>query len=216
MQLFFVFLCCLIFLFSEKTGNKRVENGPKVVQKVFGESYSNVLEAINIGVNEYIVLLDKANNATPIRHIRGPVKIYPTPSKEVVPDEQCQQVRKTIEINANNAVWLKQPDSQVIRLDQPQFCVPAVGEKIECHVANMLKESEFCIIITSFGQSVLKMSSLAAQRAFFPPPFQMGDREQLPPAYCLLEQLPPAYSLLEQLPPTYSLLDEAPHCTHIG
>jgi regulator of protease activity HflC (stomatin/prohibitin superfamily) len=168
---------------TERNGNKRVETGPKVVQKVFGETYSKVLEAINVNVNEYIVLLDKANNATPLRHIRGPAKVYPTPYEEVVPDENRAMVRKCVEINADRAIWLKQPDGQVILLDQPQFYMPAVGEKVERTVQKtLLKESEFCIIITPQGQSVLKMGSNANQRSFFLPPFhkvlpfQMGER----------------------------------------
>jgi len=169
---------------TEKNGNKRVETGPKVVQKVFGESYSKVLEAINVGVNEYIVLLDKANNATPVRHIRGPAKVYPTPYEEVVPEERTKQlVRKCVEINASTAIWLKQPDGQVLLVDQPQFYMPAVGEVVERTVGKtLLKESEFCIIITPQGQSVLKMGSVPNQRSFFLPPFHkvlpfsMGER----------------------------------------
>jgi hypothetical protein len=107
---------------TERNGNKRVETGPKVVQKVFGESYSKVMEAINIGINEYIVLLDKANNATPVRHIRGPAKVYPSPYEEIVKDERTHSlVRKCVEINASTAIWLKQPDGQVLLVDQPQF-----------------------------------------------------------------------------------------------
>jgi regulator of protease activity HflC (stomatin/prohibitin superfamily) len=169
---------------TERNGNKRVETGPKVVQKVFGESYSKVLEAINIAINQYIVLLDKANNATPIRHIRGPAKVYPTPYEEVVPDESNRQnVRPCIQIDANNAIWLKQPDGQVLLVEQPQFYMPNVGEKVERIVQKtLLKESEFCIIITPSGQSVLKMGSNANQRSFFLPPFhkvlpfQMGEK----------------------------------------
>lgn len=40
---------------TEKNGNKRTETGPRVVQKVFGETYSRILEAINVNINEYIV-----------------------------------------------------------------------------------------------------------------------------------------------------------------
>lgn len=65
---------------TEKNGAKRTEVGPKVMNKTFGETYSRVMEAINVNINEYIVLQDKANNANPIRHIRGPAKVYPTPS----------------------------------------------------------------------------------------------------------------------------------------
>ena len=158
-----------------------------MMNKTFGETYSRVMEAINVNVNEYIVLQDKANNASPIRHIRGPAKVYPTPSvprqhkrrgkgklrravnrsrtlisdllfllslcssyEEVVPDEQKQMVRKCVEINDATAIWLKQPDGLVLLVDQPQFYMPGVGEKVEKAVQKtLLKESEFCIMIMS-------------------------------------------------------------------
>ena len=98
--------------------------------------------------SQYIVLLDKANNASPIRHIRGPAKIYPTPYEEPVLDERKNSVRKWVEINDATAIWLKQPDGLVLLVDQPQFYMPGVGEKVEKAVPKtLLKESEFCIMI---------------------------------------------------------------------
>ena len=108
----------------EKDGNKRVETGPKVVQPIFGEQYSEIKEAINVNINEYIVLLDKANNANPLRHIRGPAKVYPTPYEEIVRDEHNQAVRKCVEVNEATAIWLRQADGNVILIEQPQFYMP--------------------------------------------------------------------------------------------
>lgn len=163
---------------TDRTGNKRVESGPKVMQLVFGETYSEIKEAINVNVNEYIVLLDKANNANPIRHIRGPAKVYPSPYEEIVPDPDVKvngkgaEVRKCVEVNDATAIWLKQPDGLVLLIDQPQFYCPKVGEKVERQVQKtLLKESEFCIMIMPSGQNVLKMGNQPNQRAFFLPPF---------------------------------------------
>lgn len=158
----------------DKTGNKRIETGPKVVQMVFGETYSEIKEAINVNVNEYIVLLDKANNANPIRHIRGPAKVYPTPYEEIVPanDAARSAVRKCVEVNEATAIWLRQPDGQVILVEEPQFYMPKVGEVVERTInKTLLKESEFCILIMPSGQNVLRRGNQANQRAFFLPPF---------------------------------------------
>lgn len=139
---------------------------------VFGEVYSEVKEAINVNVNEYIVLLDKANNANPIRHIRGPSKVYPSPYEELILDENRQAIRKCIEVNDATALWLKQPDGLVLLIDQPQFYMPRVGERIERTVSKtLLKESEFCIMIAPSGQMLLRMGNQPEQRAFFLPPF---------------------------------------------
>jgi len=63
-------------------------------------------------VNDYIVLLDKATNAT--RPIRGPATVYPTPNEEVVPEERTKDlVRKCVETNASTAGWLERPEGQV-------------------------------------------------------------------------------------------------------
>lgn len=125
------------------------------MQLVFGEHYSEIKEAINVNINEYIVLLDKANNANPTRVIRGPSKVYPSPYEEIVPDPEhrgpgsAPLVRKCVEVNDSTAIWLKQPDGQVLLIDEPQFYMPKVGEKVEKTVAKtLLKESEFAIIIT--------------------------------------------------------------------
>jgi hypothetical protein len=40
---------------TEKNGKKRTETGPRVVQRVFGETYSRVLVSINVNINEFVV-----------------------------------------------------------------------------------------------------------------------------------------------------------------
>lgn len=157
---------------TERNGNKRNEIGPRVLQPLHGETYSSIREALNLKINEYIVLQDKANNERPIRHLRGPAKVYPSPYEEPVPEEKQQIIRKCLEINESQALWVKHADGQILLLDQPQFYMPAVGEVIERIVnKTLLKESEFCIMIMPSGQNVLKMGNVRDQRAFFLPPF---------------------------------------------
>jgi len=158
---------------TDKNGEKRIERGPKVMQLVYGESYSEVKEAVIVNVNEYIVLLDKANHDEPLRHIRGPCKVYPNPYEEVLP-ERGNIIRKCIEINDSHAIWLKKADGRVVLIEEPQMFMPGVGETIEKHVnKTLLKESEFCIIISPEGENLLKRGCAreAGQRAFFLPPF---------------------------------------------
>jgi len=188
-------------IITDKSGNKRIESGPKVVQLVFGETVSDVKEAINLGVNEWIALLDKANNANPIRHIRGPAKVYPTPYEEVVADESRNVVRKCVEVNDATALWLKQPDGQVILIDEPQAYMPKVGERVEMSIKKtLLKESEFCIMIMPSGQNVLRLGSKPEQRAFFLPPFhrflpfKMG-QIQLDSFHCLPDFIPLSFTI---------------------
>lgn len=157
---------------TEQNGNKRLETGPKVVQLEWGNSYSEVKEAVNVNINEYIVLLDKANNANPIRHIRGPAKVYPSPYEELVKDDRNKEVRPCVEVNEATAIWLRQADGQVILIEEPQFYMPKVGERVERLIQKtLLKESEFCVMITPTGQTVLRRGTEASQRAFFLPPF---------------------------------------------
>ena len=40
---------------TEKNGNKRTETGPRIMQRVFGETYSRVLVSINVNINEFVV-----------------------------------------------------------------------------------------------------------------------------------------------------------------
>ena len=67
------------------------------------------MEAVMVQVNQYIVIMDKSNPANPIRHKRGPAKVYPGPYDEIIPDDKGRVIRACIEINDTNAVWLKQP-----------------------------------------------------------------------------------------------------------
>lgn len=156
----------------DRTGVKRTVPGPTVFQPTFGERWSEVKDAVTLQMNEYIVIKDGADRDTPIRHIRGPTKYYPQPYDEIVPDDSRQTVRRCIEINDAQAIWLKRPDGRLYLIDHGQFLMPEVGEVLERLVPKtILKESEFCIIISPTGENMLKTGKSEKDRAFFLPPY---------------------------------------------
>jgi hypothetical protein len=80
-----------------------------------------LLAAIHIGVNEYVVLLDKtaanSNNSAAaaasspsVRHIRGPTTIYPSPDEEIVLDERTKAlVRKCEDVQDDTTIAASGP-----------------------------------------------------------------------------------------------------------
>jgi len=165
----------------DRTGVKRTVQGPTVFQPTFGEQWSEIREAITLQINEYVVIKNGAEVDKPIRVLRGPTKYYPQPYDDSVPDERGSKIRKCIEINDTQGIWLKRPDGRLYLIDKPQFLMPEVGESLERIVnKTILKESEFCIIISPTGENILKTGKSETARAFFLPPyftflqFQMG------------------------------------------
>lgn len=156
----------------DRGGIKRTVPGPTVFQPAYGERWSEVKEAIVLQMNEYVIIKDGADRDTPIRHLRGPTKYYPQPYDDILADEKNKNVRRCIEVNDTQAIWLKRPDGRLYLIDKPQFLMPEVGETLE-HVLmkTILKESEFCIIISPTGENILKTGKNDKDRAFFLPPY---------------------------------------------
>jgi len=156
----------------DRTGVKRTVPGPAVFQPVYGERWSEVKEAVVLQMNEFVVIKDGADRITPIRHLRGPTKYYPQPYDELIADEKTKTVRHCIEVNDTQAIWLKRPDGRLYLIDKPQFLMPEVGEALDRVVMKtILKESEFCIIISPTGENILKTGKNEKDRAFFLPPY---------------------------------------------
>lgn len=104
--------------------------------------------------------------------IRGPTKYYPQPYDDIVPDSRNQPKRKCTEINDTQAIWLKRSDGRLYLIDKPQYLMPEVGEDVDRVVdKTILKESEFCIIISPTGENILKTGRSEKDRAFFLPPY---------------------------------------------
>lgn len=166
----------------DRTGVKRTVQGPTVFQPIFGEQWSEVREAIVLQINEFVVIKNGAEVEKPIRVLRGPTKYYPQPYDDILAEEgNNAKIRKCIEVNDTQAIWLKRPDGRLYLIDRPQFLMPEVGESLERIVnKTILKESEFCIIISPTGENILKTGKSEKDRAFFLPPyftflqFQMG------------------------------------------
>jgi len=166
----------------DRTGVKRTVQGPTVFQPTYGEQWSEVREAIVLQINEFVVIKNGAEVEKPIRVLRGPTKYYPQPYDDIIPEDKSKNtIRKCIEINDTQALWLKRPDGRLYLIDKPQFLMPEVGESLERIInKTILKESEFCIIISPTGENILKTGRSEKDRAFFLPPyftflqFQMG------------------------------------------
>jgi len=156
----------------DRTGVKRTVMGPTVFQPTYGEQWSETKEAITLQINEYVVIKNGAENDKPIRMLRGPIKYYPQPYDDILPDKHGGKNRKCVEVNDTQAIWLKRPDGRLYLIDKPQFLMPEVGEEVDRVVdKTILKESEFCIIISPSGENILKMGRSEKDRAFFLPPY---------------------------------------------
>lgn len=165
----------------DRTGVKRTVVGPTVFQPTYGEQWSETKEAITLQINEYVVIKNGAEVEKPIRMLRGPTKYYPQPYDDIIVDKHNVKNRKCAEVNDTQAIWLKRPDGRLYLIDKPQFLMPEVGEEVDRVVdKTILKESEFCIIISPSGENILKTGRSEKDRAFFLPPyhrflqFQMG------------------------------------------
>jgi len=158
---------------TDRTGVKRTVPGPTVYQPTWGEVWTEVKEALVVQMNEYIVIKNGAEVENPIRHLRGPTKYYPQPYDDVLEDEtQKKRIRKCHEVNDTQALWVKRADGRIYLIDRPQFFMMEVGEAIDKVIAKtILKESEFCIIISPTGENILKTGRSEKDRAFFLPPY---------------------------------------------
>jgi len=165
----------------DRTGVKRTVVGPTVFQPTYGEQWSETKEAITLQVNEFVVIKNGAEVDKPIRMLRGPTKYYPQPYDDILSDNRSQKIRKCVEVNDTQAIWLKRPDGRLYLIDKPQFLMTEVGEEVDRVIdKTILKESEFCIMISPSGENILKTGRSEKDRAFFLPPyhrflpFQMG------------------------------------------
>ncbi len=108
------------------------------------------------------------------------MKFYPAsfesvqvnPAKAHLSDHGEQYHYDCIHISAQQACHLQTKDGSVILVDQPQFYMPNVGEKIRAVVQKqVLLLTDFCIMKSPGGKIDVLDGSNPQHRSFFVKPF---------------------------------------------
>jgi hypothetical protein len=60
--------------------------GPGVFQPVYGETFTDIKNSVQVPVNYYMVVEDANDPTNPVSHIRGPLKFYPEPFQTLIED----------------------------------------------------------------------------------------------------------------------------------
>lgn len=131
---------------TNREGVKRTVIGPTVFKPEYGEKWTQIEEAIILQMNQFIVVKDNANRDSPIRHVRGPAKFYPSPYDEIVKDGQSL-VRSCPAITDTSAIWLKRTNGKIDLISTPQYFMPEVGESIDRIVqAVSLENNQWAVV----------------------------------------------------------------------
>ena len=165
---------------ADKNGHKTTVRGPKSFRPDgFGTVWSGKFRSILIPVNCYIIVQDTNSSDEPVRHVRGPRKFYPE-SFEVVRvnpakrkgDNGEQYHFECIHISAKRACHLQTKDGVVKLIDDAQFYMPLVGEKVLATVnLQLLLTTDFCIVKAPNGKIQVLNGQNHEDRAFFMKPF---------------------------------------------
>jgi hypothetical protein len=169
-------------LVGDKSGHKSLVNGPQVYRPDgYGDVWGEKQFTITIPVNCYIIVQDTNSSDEPIRHIRGPRKFTPTPFEIVKknPSVRTKNSRngeeyhfECIHISAEKACHVQMKDGSVELVDEAQFFMPQVGQRVLSSVQlNLLLNTDFCIIKEPSGVVTVLDGRNDSDRAFFMKPF---------------------------------------------
>lgn len=170
---------------SSPSGSKRTISGPAVYVPTYGERWTSTQEAVNVPVNNFIIVDDSSDHEQPVRHVCGPCKYYPQPFQKVVGD-----VLSCFPVNSTQTLWVQKTDGHIymIQNNEPvvaagaaapaihtaigRWYMPLVGEKVlKTMSKTVLQPTQFSIIIGSNGVKELKRGDEESTRAYFLPPY---------------------------------------------
>lgn len=170
-------------IISDKAGNKSTRRGPVSFKpEYYGMVWGPKMKSILIPVNCYIIVNDTNNSAVPFKHVRGPRKFYPE-SFEIVKVNPAKARQKfdnehekyhfeCIHISTQQACHLQMKDGSVTLVQDPQFYMPLVGERVLATVKlQLLLLTDFCIIKCWTGDIIVMNGQVKEHRAFFMNPF---------------------------------------------
>lgn len=156
---------------SDRNGIKRNIRGPTVFIPQIGEEWTESKNTIQVPINCYLVITDSNCELEPIQHRRGPLKFFPD-SFQVVVKNGIQDYFPCVEVTKNVGIHLQRATGEVILLDEPQYYMPKVGEKVICKInRTVLLNTDFCILTSPSGTISVKNGRNVEDRSFFPEPF---------------------------------------------
>ncbi len=166
---------------ADTNGNKSEIIGPTVFQPEYGTVWGSKMNSILIPVNSYIIVKDTKSSTEPVIHVSGPRKFFPQSFQKVLvnPAKKNDQGKngekyhyECIHISAERACHLQLVTGQVKLMDEEQFYMPRVGEKVLAIVKKiLLLNTDFCIVKSPSGNIIVLNGRKDSDRAFFMKPF---------------------------------------------
>ncbi len=156
---------------SDIKGVKTNHRGPQVYRPKLGDVFGESKNTIQVPINYYLIVNDSNNPSKPTSHHRGPLKFSPEPFQSIVKNGTSDYY-PCFEITPTKAVHLQKANGHVELLQDPQFYMPEVGEKLVQKVdRTILLQTDFCILKSPDGQIEVKDGQKAEDRSFFLKPF---------------------------------------------